>query len=197
MDFAFDWVEPLLRCDVASGPRLLVILLGAVASSVTIAFGVRRLLGPSGPLRRAAHSLREEGERRSLRGEPMRAMELYNLSVLANPGPAHVYYLRGLIHEQRGQLNRAVADWKRCIARLPRHGDALAKLARYDRRSAAARPQRWRLAIGALVLIVALACAAFLLAWNDWAITADLVTSKFAAVLRGEPELWWTSTQNS
>lgn len=154
MDWIVDWLSPLLRCDDNTGPRLLVILVGAVASTVTITVGghslYRRVFGPSGAVRRAAQALRDEGEVRAYRGEWIRAVELYSLSILTNPRPGHVYYLRGLAKEKNGNVNRAIADWQRCVDRLPNHGDALAKLAQYKR-----RPQRrtnWRLVFGAAAL---------------------------------------------
>ena len=104
-------------------------------------------------------------------------MELYNLSILANPRTGHVYYLRGLIQEQRGQLNRALADWRRCVARLPAHGDALAKLADYPSPN---RPgMSWRVAAGAVVLVVVLTCAGLVLSQKHWTVIAEFVTQTY------------------
>jgi hypothetical protein len=136
MGWATDLGEVLLRCDVASGPRLLVILLGAIASAVTITLTshtlYRRLVGPSGPVRRAAEALRAEGENRAAQRDWRRALELYNLSILMNPRAAQAYYLRGLIKEQRGEMNRAIADWKRCRDRHPTHFGAREKLLHFE-----------------------------------------------------------------
>jgi tetratricopeptide (TPR) repeat protein len=175
MGWATDWLGMLLRCDVTSGPRLFLILLGAVASTVTITVGVRKLLGPRGPLKRAALVLRDEGEARFRRGDWRRAMELYNLSILANPHTGHVYYLRGLIQEQRGQLNRAITDWRRCVARLPSHGEALAKLAEYHR-SPPHHGMSWRVAAGAIALVVVLTCAGLFLSRERWTAIAEFIT---------------------
>src|SRR5438552_2593377 len=57
------------------------------------------------------------------------AMELYDLSVRLNPRAAQVYYLRGCLKEQLGELNRAIADWQRCLSRHRDHSAAVGKLA--------------------------------------------------------------------
>ena len=174
MGWATDWLGILLRCDITSGPRLFLILLGAVASTVTITVGVRKFLGPRGPVRRAALALRDEGESRLRRGEWQRAMELFNLSILANPHTGHVYYLRGLIKEHRGQLNRAIADWRRCVARLPAHGEALAKLAEHHQ-SPPNHGMSWRFAAGAIVLVAVLTCAGLVLSGERWTAIAEFI----------------------
>ena len=154
MGWATDLGEILLRCDVTSGPRLIVILLGAIASAVTTITLTshtlyRRLVGPSGPMRRAADALRAEGEKHAQR-DWKRALELYNLSILMNSRQAHVYFLRGLIKEQRRQLNHAIADWKRCRDRHPTHFGAREKLLHFE--PAASRAPHWRLAYAAVAL---------------------------------------------
>jgi hypothetical protein len=154
MGWAADLGEILLRCDVASGPRLIVILLGAIASAVTITLTshtlYRRVFGPSGPVRRAADALRAEGENRAQQRDLKRALELYNLSILMNSRSAHVYYLRGVVREQRGEMNRAIADWKRCRDRLSTHFGAREKLLHFE--PAASRTPHWRLAYAAVGL---------------------------------------------
>lgn len=166
MEWIADWLSALMRCDVHTGARLLVILLGAIASTVTITVGgyslYRRVFGPSGPMRKAAQALRVEGEARARRGEWKRALELYNLSIRANPRPGHVYYLRGLAQEEKGNVNGAIADWQRCLDRLSTHGNALAKLAEFKRHPE--RRANWRLAFGAAALAAIAALVGFLVA---------------------------------
>ena len=167
MGWATDLGEILLRCDVASGPRLIVILLGAIASAVTITVAsntlYRRLFGPSGPVKRAADALRAEGENRAAQRDWRRALELYNLSIFMNPRAAHVYYLRGLIRERRGEMNRAIADWKRCQARHPTHFGAREKLLHCE--PAPSRAPHWRLAyaaaLAALIVLIGLWAARY------------------------------------
>lgn len=178
MESAIDWISALLRCGDHTGSRLFVLLFSAVASTITIMVAgqrlYRQLFGPSGPVRRVGEALRDEGDSRARRGESTRAMELYNLSILTNPRAGHVYYLRGLIQERRGNLNRAIADWRRCLDRIPNHGDALSKLAEHKR-----RPHNrtgWRLAFGAIALMVLLTSAGLFLSQKHWTVIAEFVT---------------------
>lgn len=162
MDWAAEWLGTLLRCDVSSEPRLIAIVLGAAASTATIVATVyaiyRRIVGPDGPRRRAAAVLRDEAKTKLKKGELARALVLANLSIEMNPRAGYAYYVRGLIWEDKGKGLNAIADWKRCLRRLPTCSDAAEKLARYEDPPPRAAT-RWALTYGtaavvAVILIV-------------------------------------------
>ena len=154
MDWASEWLGALLRCDVSS-ERLIVIFLAAAASSATILATTyalyRRIRGPDGPRRRAAKALRDEAKVHLKKGSLPRALALVDLAIEMNPRAGYAYYVRGLIWEERGNGLKAIADWKRCLQRLPTFTDAADKLASYE--SPAARPT-WALTYGTAAVLV-------------------------------------------
>jgi tetratricopeptide (TPR) repeat protein len=95
--------------------------------------------------------LRDEGQRHAERGDWNRALELYDLSILMHSRPAHVYYLRGLVKEEKGELKRAIRDWERCLERHRTHHAARGKLSRY-KGSPSPTVSPWRIAYGAAAL---------------------------------------------
>jgi tetratricopeptide (TPR) repeat protein len=157
MDWASDWLGASLRCDVSSGTRLIVIVLGAAACAATIlatTYAVyRRIRGPDGPRTSAARALRDEAKAHLKKGSLPRALALVDLAIEMNPRAGYAYYVRGLIWEERGNGLKAIADWKRCLKRLPNFTDAKEKLLRYE--SAAPRPgSSWALTYGAAAVLV-------------------------------------------
>ena len=84
-------------------------------------------------------------------------MELYDLSIRLNPNAGQVYYLRGDLHERNGDLNRAIADWKRCLKRLPAHPGARTKLGTETRFAA-----HWAYVAGSCAVLVLLTMAGIL-----------------------------------
>jgi hypothetical protein len=89
-------------------------------------------------------------------------MELYDLAVRLNPGAGQVYFLRGCLKEELEQINRAIADWKRCLERLPKHAGASQKLAQYGISGVRSGWPSWAIATSAVagvVVIFALAGA--------------------------------------
>lgn len=164
-----DWhaLEGLFRCQAESDLlHAAVLVLGACASTATILVALCRLwrwlLGPSGKHRRAARALREQGLHHASLQHHQEAMELYDLSVRFNPGAAQVYFLRGCLKEELDQINRAIADWKRCLLRLPNHAGATQKLAQYGISGIRSGWPSWAIATGAVagvVVIFALAGA--------------------------------------
>jgi tetratricopeptide (TPR) repeat protein len=128
---AFEW---LLRCEPGHEQLHLIILaLGGLVSLATVIATVYKLwrwwMGPSGRHKRAARALRIEGKYRAQLNHWARAMDLYDFSIRLNPRAAHVYYLRGELHHTLGNINRAIADWNRCVVRHPQHKDARERLA--------------------------------------------------------------------
>jgi tetratricopeptide (TPR) repeat protein len=165
-----DWqaLVGLLGCQ--EGNELLhrtALVLGACASIATIAAALYRLwrwvFGPSGRQRRAARALREQGELHARLNHTEQAMELYDFSARMNPGAAHVYFLRGCLKEHLEQINRAIADWKRCLLRHPNHSGAIQKLAQYGVRGAGSGWSSWAIAAsaGAGVLVIFVLAGAF------------------------------------
>ena len=164
-----DWqaLEDLLRCQ--AGNYMLhraVLVLGAGASIATIVFSLHRLwrwlVGPSGRNRRAARALREQGAHHAFLQHHREALELYDLSAQLNPGAAQVYFLRGCVKEELDQINRAIADWKRCLERLPKHAGATQKLAQYGISGVRSGWPSWAIATSAgtgIVIIFVLAGA--------------------------------------
>jgi tetratricopeptide (TPR) repeat protein len=167
MEFPVDWsaVGSLLGCDPGTSPfRAIAVILGGMASLTTIVAALYQLWrwwqGPNPTQRRAARALRQQGWFRHRLKHRTIAMELYNYSIKLNPRAGQVYYVRGCLFEELGNLNRAIADWRRCIAQLPRHHQALRKLAEHGH--VAQTPSHWRLAYGAAVLAALLILAGFL-----------------------------------
>ena len=160
MEWASDLLKSLLKCDVASGPRQVAILLGAAASTLTImATGYalyRRIRGPDGPRRQASDALRDEGQLHAQRQRRERALKLYDLSIDLNPRAAHVRYLRGLLREEMGELKSAIRDWEACRDLLPGHRGAMEKLSHYGSK-ASPNALRWRVVFGAVVLVALVA----------------------------------------
>jgi tetratricopeptide (TPR) repeat protein len=73
--------------------------------------------------------LRKQGYYHARLNHRAQAMELYDLAIQLNPRAAHVHFLRGELHLKMGERNRAIADWQRCLQRLPRHDRARRRLA--------------------------------------------------------------------
>lgn len=89
-------------------------------------------------------------------------MELYNFSIRLNPRAADAYYLRGCLKEELEQINRAIADWKRCLDRHPKHAGAVRKLAQYGVAELGSGLPSWAVAVGAgtgAVVVIVLAGA--------------------------------------
>ena len=164
-----DWhaLEGLLRCQADSDLLRGAILVLAACASIAAIIGafyrlLRWLIGPSGRHRRAARALREQAKVLTSLKDPQQAMELYDLAVRFNPGAAQVYFLRGCLKEELDQINRAIADWKRCLHRLPKHAGATQKLAQYGITGVRSGWPSWAIATGAVagvVVIFALAGA--------------------------------------
>ncbi len=156
MDWASEWLGALLRGDVSSEPRLNSIVLGAAASAVTIMAATyalyRRFRGPDGPRRSAARALRDEARVHLRAGNLTRALALIDIAIKMNPCAGYTYYVRGLIWEERGNGQKAIADWKRCRQRLPNFTDAAEKLARYETQTPRTG-HRWALAYGAAAVV--------------------------------------------
>ena len=156
MDWASEWLGAMLRCDVSSEPRLIAIVLGAAASAVTILATTyalyRRIRGPDGPRTRAAKALRDEAKAYLKKGNLTRALFLVDLAIKMNPRAGYSYYVSGLIWEERGNGPKAIADWKRCLQRLPNFTDAAEKLARYESPTPRAGTS-WALAYGSAALL--------------------------------------------
>jgi tetratricopeptide (TPR) repeat protein len=159
MDWAGEWLGVLMRCDVSSEPRLIAIILGAAASAVTILATCyalyRRIRGPDGPRKSAARALRDEARVHLKAGNLTRALALIDIAIKMNPRAGYSYYVSGLIWEERGNGPKAIADWKRCLQRLPNFTDAAEKLARYE--SQAPRAGRWALTYGAAAVLALIA----------------------------------------
>ena len=156
MDWASEWLGVLMRCDVSSEPRLIAIFLGAAASAVTILATTyalyRRIRGPDGPRRSAARALRDEARVHLKKGNLIRALTLIDIAIKMNPRAGYAYYVSGLIWEERGNGPKAIADWKRCLQRLPNCTDAAEKLARYESQPPHAGPH-WALTYGAAAVL--------------------------------------------
>jgi hypothetical protein len=77
---------------------------------------------------------------------------------------SHTYYLSGLLHEQEGNLARAIADWRKSLVRLPRNNPAEAKLVQYAATPVNERSRyRWVYAYGASALVLLVAALSILL----------------------------------
>jgi tetratricopeptide (TPR) repeat protein len=131
-----DWslLDVLLQCQPGYEQLHLIILLLSVVASLAAVVGASYRLcrwwtGPPRRQRYAARALRIEGQYHAQLNHRLRAMELYEFSIRLNPNAAHVYYLRGNVHQVMGNINRAIADWKRCLHRQPGHLQARHRLA--------------------------------------------------------------------
>jgi tetratricopeptide (TPR) repeat protein len=152
-----DWsalVEGLLSCHPGNEQlHRIVLILGGLASVATIAAAIYRLwrwlLGPPLAHRHAARALRQQGAYQARFNHSQQAMELYNFSIRLNPRAAEAYYLRGCLKEDLEQINRAIADWKRCLRSHPRHAGAIQKLGQYGVTGAGSGLPSWALAVGA------------------------------------------------
>jgi tetratricopeptide (TPR) repeat protein len=89
----------------------------------------------------AARALRDQAEYHAQLKHRHEALELFDLSIELNPREGQVYYLRGCLHAELGDPNRAVSDWRRCLARLPRHRDAQRRLSEMGQHAQAAMPR--------------------------------------------------------
>lgn len=165
-----DWwwaLESALGCQPGSEHlQRIGLLLGATASAATMAAAIHRLWrwlsGPPPRHRRAARALRQQGHYHARLNQPQQAMELYNFSIRLNPRTADVYYLRGCLKEELEQINRAIADWKRCLDRNPKHAGAVRKLAQYGVAAPGSGLPSWAVAVGAgtgAVVVIVLAGA--------------------------------------
>lgn len=126
-----EFLETLFHCEARGDISRLVLILGGTASTITVIAGLYRLWRWFRPVDRhrvASKLLREEGERRVLARDWMRARELYDCALKLSPRSAQAYYLRGIAYEQTGPMARAIADWKRALDILPTHRDAQQKL---------------------------------------------------------------------
>jgi tetratricopeptide (TPR) repeat protein len=166
-----DWpalVESVLRCQPGNEQlHRVVLVLGGVSSFASIVaalYGLWRWSFGRRTHRRAATALRDEGAYRAQFNHRPQARALYDLAIQLNPRAGHVYYLSGLLHEQEGNLSRAIVDWRRSLERLPRSNPAGQKLAQYaatpiDERSS----HRWVYAYGATAIVLLVAALSVLL----------------------------------
>jgi tetratricopeptide (TPR) repeat protein len=113
--------------------------------------------GRSARHERAARALSDQGEYHVQLKHRHEALELFDLSVQLNPTQGHVYYLRGCLHAELGDPNRAIADWRRCVARLPRHRDAQRRLAQLGQYAAQPIAPRWGYLWGAVAILLLIA----------------------------------------
>jgi tetratricopeptide (TPR) repeat protein len=157
------YLDMLLRCQPGHEQLHLIILaLSGLASLAAVIAAAYRLwrwwFGPIRTHRVAARALRMEGTYHAKLHHGARAIQLYDYSIRLNPRAAHVYYLRGDLHEEMGNIDHAIADWRRCLARLPGHKDAAGKLA-WHRAPSTLFP--WATAVGtfaAVLLLAAVGC---------------------------------------
>lgn len=101
----------------------------------------------------AARALREQGEYHVQLKHRHEALELFDLSVQLHSKEGHVYYLRGCLHAELGDPNRAVADWRRCLLLMPRHRDAQRRLAEIGQYALPVAP-RWAYLWGAVAVLL-------------------------------------------
>ena len=163
------YLDTLLRCQTGHEQLHLIILLtsGLASIAVVMAAGYRLWrwwIGPMRTHRVAARALRMEGTYHARLNHAASAMQLYNYSIRLNPRAAHVYYLRGNVHEGLGNVDRAIADWRRCLVRLPGHKDAASNLARH--RTGLPNTFPWATAVGTFAAVLLLA----LLGWFGFVI---------------------------
>ena len=97
-------------------------------------------------------------ERSSARAAAMMSMPTQSLSLQARASRSKamrtpgVRFAGGLIWEERGNGLKAIADWKRCLQRLPNCTDAAEKLSHYES-AAAPRASNWALTYGAAAVL--------------------------------------------
>jgi tetratricopeptide (TPR) repeat protein len=163
---AMDWsvLESLLRCQAGSELHFILLLsaLANLAAVIWMLYGLWRWWRRSAGRARVADALRDEGKHRVQIRHRGQAMALYNLSIRMNPRAAHVYYLRGCLKEELEQIDRAIADWKRCLDRHRKHAAAVQKLAQYGVADLGSGLPSWAIAVGAgagAVVILVLAGA--------------------------------------
>ena len=89
-----------------------------------------------------------------------------DLAIKMNARAGYAYYIRGLIWEERGNGLKAIADWKRCLKRLPNFTDAAEKLLHYERAATRAR-SRWALTYGAAAVLVLIVVAGVLATYSS------------------------------
>jgi tetratricopeptide (TPR) repeat protein len=155
-----DWstlVESILRDARDSlSYRLIIAGLGGLLAVLVVA-GHGRLWRwwseRSAKREGAARALRDQGEYHVQLKHRHEALELFDLSVLLDPRDGHVYYLRGCLHAELGDPNQAVADWRRCLTRFPRHRDAQRRLAELGQYTQLATP-RWAYLWGAVAVLL-------------------------------------------
>jgi tetratricopeptide (TPR) repeat protein len=155
------YLDLLLRCQPGHEQlHLIILLMSGLASIAAVIAAAYRLwrwwIGPMRTHRVAARALRMEGTYHARLNHAARAMQLYNYSIQLNPRAAHVYYLRANLHEGMGNVHRAIADWRRCLARLPGHKDAASNLARHRAGLPSAFPWATAVSTFAAVLLLAL-----------------------------------------
>jgi tetratricopeptide (TPR) repeat protein len=165
-----DWslFDMLLHCQPGHERLYLIMLaLGGLASIATAVGAVRALwrrwFGPSGAMKRAARVLRNEGKYHAQLKHRARAMDLYESSIRLNPRAGHVYYLRGNLRHEMADTNRAIADWRRCLLRLPRHADAKRRLAENVADPPAMFP--WPIAVGTFASVLLISLVGWLGLW--------------------------------
>jgi tetratricopeptide (TPR) repeat protein len=162
------YFDMLLRCQPGHGQIHLITLgltgLASLAAVIAAAYRLwRRWVGPLRTHRVAARALRMEGTYHAKLNHGARAMQLYNYSIRLNPRAAHVYYLRGNLHEEMGNIDRAIADWRRCLTRLPGHRDAASNLA--QRRASIPSTFPWTTAVGTFAAVLLLALVGWFGVW--------------------------------
>jgi tetratricopeptide (TPR) repeat protein len=152
-----DLVEGIFR-DARDSVSLRFVIAALVGlMSVLVVAGHRLLrrwwIERSAKRQGAGRALREQGEYHVQLKHRHEAMELFDLSVQLSPREGHVYYLRGCLHAELGDPDRAIADWRRCLARLPRHRDAQRRLAEIGRPAQPMVP-RWAYLWGAAAVLL-------------------------------------------
>jgi tetratricopeptide (TPR) repeat protein len=69
-------------------------------------------------------------------GNSQAALELVNKAIALNPGKPHIaYFVRGLAHEDTGNLKAAYADLQRARELAPKWSEPVVELARYQVKS--------------------------------------------------------------
>jgi tetratricopeptide (TPR) repeat protein len=166
----FNWSSLLqdILHDAKQNAWHRLLIAAAVALTVVVVLAVVRRLWRTWsahwlPRQKAARALIEQGEYHAHLKHRSEAMELYNLAVELHPRNGHVYYLRGCLYAEFGDPRRAIADWKRCLARLPRHADARRRLMDIEQHTRSSWQQPTSLLGVTVVLVVVLLVAIALL----------------------------------
>jgi hypothetical protein len=123
----------------------------------------RRWLGPSGAIKRAVRMPRNEGKYHAQLKHRLRPMHHYESSIRLNPRGGHVFFLRGNLRHEVGDTNRAIADWRRRLFRLPPHADAKRRLVENDAAPPAKFP--WPIAVGTFASVLLISLASWLGLW--------------------------------